>query len=82
MQALLCAFVHVYRLTRNLIRQEKTAAYANSGALPEYKRWIDPAITEKHFKEREAVSRHKCAVLACLDPAEADMHAHMLGIPS
>jgi hypothetical protein len=43
------------RLERNLARQAATAEYASSGKLPEYKRWVDPAITERHFREREAV---------------------------
>lgn len=41
------------RLQRNMNRQAKTAEFANSGKLPEYKKWIDPAITEKHFRARE-----------------------------
>lgn len=42
------------RLDKNIKRQEQTAERA--GKMPEYKKWIDPAITERHFKEREAVS--------------------------
>lgn len=44
------------RLTRLLNRQAKTAEYANSGALPEYKKWVDPAVIEKAWREHEAVS--------------------------
>eukprot|EP00200_Dunaliella_tertiolecta_P006113 CAMPEP_0202339238 /NCGR_PEP_ID=MMETSP1126-20121109/1188_1 /ASSEMBLY_ACC=CAM_ASM_000457 /TAXON_ID=3047 /ORGANISM="Dunaliella tertiolecta, Strain CCMP1320" /LENGTH=477 /DNA_ID=CAMNT_0048929765 /DNA_START=229 /DNA_END=1662 /DNA_ORIENTATION=- len=44
----------VERLKRNLARQTKTAEYAESGKLPEYKKWMDPAIIERHWKEREA----------------------------
>jgi len=42
------------RLTRNMVRQAKTAEYAASGKLPEYKRWVDPAVIEKHWRENEA----------------------------
>ncbi len=43
------------RLEKTMNRQAKTAAFVNSGALPEYKKWIDPAITQRHFNEREEV---------------------------
>jgi len=43
------------RLTRNMVRQQKTAEYADSGKLAEYKKWMDPSVIEKHWKAREAV---------------------------
>ncbi|KAF5828800.1 hypothetical protein DUNSADRAFT_17079 [Dunaliella salina] len=44
----------VERLKRNMARQTKTAEFAESGKLPEYKKWMDPAIIERHRQEREA----------------------------
>lgn len=45
-----------FRLNKLKMRQAKTAEYAASGKLPEYKKWADPAIIEKHWRAHEAVS--------------------------
>lgn len=37
------------RLSKNLARQAKTAEFAAS--LPEYKKWVDPALIERHWRE-------------------------------
>ncbi len=50
------------RLNRLRARQDKTAAYAASGALPEYKKWVDPALIEAHWRKHEEVSRTGAAV--------------------
>lgn len=41
-----------------MARQQKTTEYAQSGKVQEYKKWMDPAIIEKHWQEREAVRGH------------------------
>ena len=54
------------RLNRNKARQTRTAQYAESGKLAEYKRWMDPAVIDKYWKEREAVST--CKKLCMMAP--------------
>lgn len=36
-----------------MAKQTKSTEHAEK--LPEYKRWIDPAIIERHWREREEV---------------------------
>jgi len=45
-----------------MARQYKTAEFAQSGKLAEYKKWMDPAVIEKHWREHEAVSRGAACV--------------------
>lgn len=56
----LAPLAHICRLNRLKVRQDKTAAYAASGALPEYKKWVDPALIEAHWKAHEQVRLGLC----------------------